>query len=89
MAVVGALSSGVTIAAANAVTIPKETLLISGASTAPSITVLEDGDFVFRTTPSDASQGVILARLAREQGFNRIGVMYLNNAYGEGACRPV
>ena len=84
VAIVGALSSGVTVAAANAVTIPQETLLISGASTAPSITVLEDGDFVFRTTPSDASQGVVLARLAREQGFNRIGVMYLNNAYGEG-----
>lgn len=84
VAVVGALSSGVTVAAANAVTIPQETLLISGASTAPSITVLEDNDFVFRTTPSDASQGVVLARLAREQGFNRIGVIYLNNAYGEG-----
>ena len=84
VAIVGALSSGVTVAAANAVTIPRETLLISGASTAPSITVLEDNDFVFRTTPSDASQGVVLARLAREQGFNRIGIMYLNNAYGEG-----
>ena len=84
VAIVGALSSGVTVAAANAVTIPQETILISGASTAPSITVLEDNDFVFRTTPSDASQGVVLARLAREQGFNRIGIMYLNNAYGEG-----
>ena len=83
-AIVGALSSGVTIAVANAVTIPQETLLISGASTAPSITVLEDNDFLFRTTPSDASQGVVLARLAREQGFNRIGIMHLNNAYGEG-----
>ena len=51
VAIVGALSSGVTVAAANAVTIPQETILISGASTAPSITVLEDNDFVFRTTP--------------------------------------
>ena len=84
VAIVGALSSGVTVAAANAVTIPKEKLLISGASTAPSISVLEDGDFVFRTTPSDASQGVVLARLAREQGFNTVGIMYINNAYGEG-----
>ena len=84
VAIVGALSSGVTVAAANAVTIPQGTLLISGASTAPSITVLEDNDFVFRTTPSDASQGVVLARLARELGFDRIGIMYLNNAYGEG-----
>ena len=84
VAIVGALSSGVTIAVAQSVTIPKETLLISGASTAPGITVLEDSDFVFRTTPSDASQGVILARLAQELGYETVGIMYLNNAYGEG-----
>ena len=84
VAIVGALSSGVTVAVANAVTIPKETLLISGASTAPSITVLEDNDFLFRTAPSDASQGVVLARLAYEQGYRKVGIMYLNNAYGEG-----
>ena len=84
VAIVGALSSGVTVAVANAVTIPKETLMVSGASTAPSITVLEDNDFLFRTTPSDASQGVVLARLAQEQGYQTVGIMYLNNAYGEG-----
>ena len=83
-AIVGALSSGVTVAVANAVTIPQQTLMISGASTAPSITVLEDNDFLFRTTPSDASQGVILARVANEQGFGKVGIMYLNNAYGQG-----
>ena len=84
VAIVGALSSGVTIAVAQSVTVPQETLLISGASTAPSITVLEDNDFVFRTTPSDASQGVVLARVAQEQGYETAGIMYLNNAYGEG-----
>ena len=78
VAIVGALSSGVTVAVANAV------LMISGASTAPSITVLEDNDFLFRTTPSDASQGVVLARLAQEQGHEKVGIMYINNAYGEG-----
>ena len=83
-AIVGALSSGVTVAVANAVTIPQQTLMISGASTAPSITVLEDNDFLFRTTPSDASQGVVLARVANEQGFGKVGIMYLNNAYGQG-----
>ena len=82
--IVGALSSGVTIAAAQAVTIPQGVLLISGASTAPSITVLDDNDFLFRTTPSDASQGVVLARVAREQGYNTVGILYINNAYGEG-----
>ena len=84
VAIVGALSSGVTIAVAQSVTIPKETPIISGASTAPAITTLEDNDFVFRTTPSDAAQGIILARLAQEQGFGTVGIMYINNAYGEG-----
>ena len=84
VAIVGALSSGVTIAVAQSVTIPKETPIISGASTAPAITTLEDNDFVFRTTPSDAAQGIILARLAQEQGFDKVGIMYINNAYGEG-----
>ncbi len=83
-AIVGALSSGVTVAVAQSVTVPKNTLMISGASTAPSISVLEDGDFLFRTTPSDASQGVILARLAQELGYDTVGIMYINNAYGEG-----
>ena len=84
VAIVGALSSGVTTAVANAVTIPKETLLISGASTAPSLSVLEDNDLFFRTTPSDAAQGIVLARLANEQGYEKVGIMYINNAYGEG-----
>ena len=84
VAIVGALSSGVTIAVANAVMIPKERLIISGASTAPSITVLEDNDYVFRTAPSDAAQGIVLANLAKEQGYETAGVIYINNAYGEG-----
>ena len=84
VAIVGALSSGVTIAVANSVTVPNDRLLISGASTAPAITVLEDNDFLFRTAPSDAAQGVVLARLAMEEGHNTVGIMYVNNAYGEG-----
>ena len=84
VAVVGALSSGVTIAVANSVMIPKERLIISGASTAPAITVLEDNDYVFRTAPSDAAQGIVLANLATEQGYETAGIIYINNAYGEG-----
>ena len=84
VAIVGALSSGVTIAVANSITIPQERLLISGASTAPAITVIEDGDFLFRTAPSDAAQGVVLANLAMEEGYETAGIIYINNAYGEG-----
>ena len=61
VAIVGALASGVTIPVATSVTIPNGIVQISGASTAPAITVLEDNDFLFRTALSDASQGVVLA----------------------------
>jgi ABC-type branched-subunit amino acid transport system substrate-binding protein len=83
-AIVGALSSGVSMAVANAVTAPNEILQISAASTSPGLTVLEDNDFVFRTTVSDAAQGVVLGRLALELGYKTAGAMYVNNPYGEG-----
>ena len=83
-AIVGALASGVTIPVATSVTVPNQTLQISHSSTAPSITALEDDDFLFRTTVSDAAQGVVLGRLAWEQGYKTAGIMYINNAYGQG-----
>ncbi|MCY3959196.1 MAG: ABC transporter substrate-binding protein [Chloroflexi bacterium] len=83
-AIVGALASGVTIPVATSVTAPNKTLQISHSSTAPSITALEDDDFLFRTTVSDAAQGVVLGRLAWEQGYKSAGIMYINNAYGQG-----
>ena len=84
VAIVGALSSGVTIAAAEAVVIPNGRIIISGASTAPAISTLDDNDWVFRTAVSDAAQGIVLADLARREGYNTAGIMYINNAYGEG-----
>ena len=83
-AIVGALSSGVSMAVASAVTVPNNILQISGASTSPAITVLEDQDFLFRTVVSDAAQGVVLARLAQELGNSTAATLYLNNPYGEG-----
>ena len=84
VAIVGSLASGVTVAVAEAVTIPQGILQVTGASTSPAITVLEDNDFLFRTAVSDAAQGVVLARVAQEQGYSTAGIMYINNAYGDG-----
>ena len=84
VAIVGALASGVTIPVAQSVTVPKKILQVTGASTSPAITVLEDDDYLFRTTPSDAAQGIVLGRLADEQGYGTAAIMYINNAYGEG-----
>jgi branched-chain amino acid transport system substrate-binding protein len=84
VAVVGALASGVTIPVAESVTVPNNVLQISAASTSPGITVLADNDFLFRTTVSDAIQGVIMGRLAKELGYNTASALYINNAYGQG-----
>ena len=84
VAIVGALSSGVSIAVANSVTIPAGVLQISAASTNPGITVLEDNDFMFRTTVGDAAQGKVLGRLAVDVGYETASVIHVNNAYGAG-----
>ncbi len=84
VAIVGALASGVSLAVAESVTIPEGVLQITGASTSPALTVLEDNDFLFRTAASDAAQGVVLAQVAQFQGYTTAGIMYINNAYGDG-----
>ena len=83
-AIIGCLSSGVTIAVAQGVTVPSQIVQISPASTAASITDLEDNDFLFRTTLSDTGQGKVLADWAWEEGYKTVATMYVNNAYGIG-----
>ena len=83
-AIVGSLSSGVTLAVAESVTIPNGAVLMSPASTSPAISALNDNDFVFRTTVSDALQGVIAAQVASQLGYDNVATLYINNAYGEG-----
>jgi len=82
-AVVGALSSGVTIACSS-VTIPAEVVLISPASTDPAIPALDDNDYVFRTVVSDVVQGRVMARLALILDYKKVSVIYVNNSYGKG-----
>jgi ABC-type branched-subunit amino acid transport system substrate-binding protein len=82
--IVGALSSGVTIPVAESVTSKEGVPQISGASTSPVITGLEDQDFMFRTVPSDAFQGKALAEVTANKGLSKVSILYVNNDYGEG-----
>jgi ABC-type branched-subunit amino acid transport system substrate-binding protein len=86
IAIVGALASGVTVPVAESVTIPSGVIQISPASTSPLITVLptdQGKDYLFRTCPSDALQGVIAGKLAASFS-NKASVLYVNNPYGQG-----
>lgn len=88
-AIVGALCSGATIAAANNVAVPASVVMISPASTSPALTELEDNDLVFRTPPSDAYQGIVLARILKGKGIEQIAITYVNNDYGKGLADAV
>jgi branched-chain amino acid transport system substrate-binding protein len=85
--IVGAAASGVTIPVAESVSIPKQIPQISNASTSPLISYLpadEGKDFLFRTAPSDALQGVVLGQVAADEGYKTAAVFYVNNPYGQG-----
>lgn len=84
VALVGPLCSGATLAAANNVAIPAGVIVVSPASTSPAITLLDDKDLVFRTTPSDVYQGGVMARLMISKGIDNIAITYVNNDYGVG-----
>ena len=82
--IVGPMASGVTLAVAEAVTVPSSVVIVSPSATSPALTVLEDNDFLFRTTAGDNDQGIVLAQLARDQGYGTAAALYVNNPYGEG-----
>jgi len=90
IAIVGALSSGVTVSVAESVAIPSGVIMVSPASTSPLVAMLpDDGDYIFRTVASDALQGIVGAQLARGeivegQSFDTAAIIYVNNPYGQG-----
>jgi ABC-type branched-subunit amino acid transport system substrate-binding protein len=81
---VGPLASGVTIPVAQSVTSVSAIPQVSSASTAPIITTLDDKDFLFRSTPHDALQGIVLGDVVNDAGYSKIAVIYVNNDYGKG-----
>ena len=82
--IVGPLCSGATIGATQAVTIPAGVVNISPSATSPAITGLDDNDLVFRVCPSDAYQGVTIAKLARSMGYSKLAATYANDDYNAG-----
>ncbi len=83
-AIVGPLSSSNTLAVVESVAAAAGVVVISPSATSPQLSIAEDNDFLFRSTTSDAAQGPVLADLARDQGLTNVGVIYLNDAYGQG-----
>ena len=84
VSIMGADCSGVTTAIANNVGIPNGVVMISPSATSPALTTIEDNGLFFRTAPSDARQGEILANVILEKGPRSVAVTYTNNDYGKG-----
>jgi branched-chain amino acid transport system substrate-binding protein len=82
--IVGAFCTGATIGAATTAGIPGGVVQISPSASAPALTTLADNDLVYRTTPSDAFQGVKLADLLTQKGIKDVALTYVNNDYGKG-----
>ncbi len=84
VAIMGADCSGVTTAIANNVAVPKGIVMVSPSATSPALSTIADNGYFFRTAPSDARQGIVLADIVSEKGIKEVAVTYTNNDYGKG-----
>ena len=84
VALMGPDCSGVTIAVLQNVAMPNGLPMISPAATSPALTTIEDDGLFFRTAPSDARQGQLIAEILLERGITDVAVTYTNNDYGLG-----
>ncbi len=84
VAIMGADCSGVTGAIAEKVAVPNGVVMISPSATSPGLTDINDRGYFFRTAPSDARGGQILADITKDKGVKSVAITYTNNDYGKG-----
>jgi branched-chain amino acid transport system substrate-binding protein len=86
---VGSDCSGVTGAVLQNVAIPNGMVMISPSATSPGLTTMEDNGLFFRTSPSDAREGEVMAEILLERGVKSIALTYTNNDYGKGLADAI
>ncbi len=89
VAIMGADCSGVTTAVLQNVATAKGVVMISPSATSPALTTIQDNDFFFRTSPSDARQGQVIAEILKEKGVKSAALSYTNNDYGKGLADSI
>jgi branched-chain amino acid transport system substrate-binding protein len=87
--IIGPTCSGAASAVLANVAIPNGMVLISPSATSPGLSTLEDNGLFFRTAPSDAREGEILAGIMMERGVKSAAISYTNNDYGKGIAASV
>ena len=88
-AIFGADCSGVTGAVLQNVARPNGIVMISPSATSPALSDAEDDGLFFRTAPSDARQGQVLAEVLTEKGVKSAALTYTNNDYGKGLAESI
>ncbi|WMS43675.1 ABC transporter substrate-binding protein [Acuticoccus sp. MNP-M23] len=88
-AMVGAMCSGATTAALQNAALPNGTVMISPSATSPALSTIDDNGQFFRTAPSDARQGEIIADMLTERGIKDVALTYTNNDYGKGLADAI
>jgi branched-chain amino acid transport system substrate-binding protein len=84
VAIMGADCSGVTGAIATNVAVPNGIVMVSPSATSPGLTDLDDNGLFFRTAPSDARGGEVLANITKDNGVSSVAITYVNTDYGVG-----
>ena len=87
-AIIGAASSGVSLTVIDKIT-GAGVIHFSPANTSPTLSDYADNGLYFRTAPSDLFQGAVLAQLMLDEGFDTIGIMALDDAYGTGLANAL
>ncbi len=84
VAIMGADCSGVTRSVLENVAMPNGVPMVSPSATSPAFTTFDSEGIFYRTAPSDARQGVVIAEMLMERGISSVAVTYTNNDYGRG-----
>lgn len=87
--IVGGDCSGVTGAVLQNIARPNGIVMISPSATSPALSTAEDDGLFFRTAPSDAREGQVMADILMEKGVKSIALTYTNNDYGKGLAEAI
>ncbi len=88
-AIIGGDCSGVTGAILKNVAMANGMVMISPSATSPALSTTEDNGLFYRTAPSDAREGEIMADILTEKGVKSIALTYTNNDYGKGLADAI
>jgi ABC-type branched-subunit amino acid transport system substrate-binding protein len=90
-ALIGAVSSGVSLPILTSVAVPSKVTQVSCCSTSESFTALaregKTEGFWFRTYATNRSQSAMGAFLTTDSGFKKTAVIYVNNDFGVGLAK--